>query len=92
MSGNVDNIAHIAVTTNLAAAMGVITALLFSKMSFGTWDIGMALNGALAGLVAITAPCAFVSPLSSVIIGGAAGIVVVLGVLLLDKLHIDDPV
>lgn len=92
MSGNVDNIAHIAVTTNLAAAAGVIIALLFSKMRFGTWDIGMALNGALAGLVAITAPCAFVSPLSSVIIGGAAGIVVVLGVLLLDKMHIDDPV
>ncbi|MBI4378684.1 MAG: ammonium transporter [Nitrospinae bacterium] len=92
MSGTVDNIAHIAVTTNLAAAAGVITALLFSKRMFGRWDIGMSLNGALAGLVAITAPCAYVSPLSSVIIGGAAGIVVVLGVLLLDKLHIDDPV
>jgi Amt family ammonium transporter len=52
----------------------------------------MSLNGALAGLVAITRPCASVSPLSAVIIGAAAGIIVVLSVLFFDKIRVDDPV
>jgi Amt family ammonium transporter len=58
----------------------------------GKPDLGMTINGCLAGLVAITAPCAFVSVSSSVIIGGAGGILVVLAVLFFDKVKIDDPV
>jgi Amt family ammonium transporter len=59
---------------------------------FGKPDLSMAMNGALAGLVGITAPCACVEPWAACIIGAISGIIVVLGVELLDKLHIDDPV
>lgn len=86
------DIARIAVNTNLAAAAGAILALFTSWIKFGKADAGMSLNGALAGLVAITAPCANVSPASSVIIGAAAGIVVVFSVLFFDLLKVDDPV
>jgi len=87
------SIATIAVTTNLAAAAGAVSALFYSWVRFGKPDPGMALNGTLAGLVAITAGCAFVSPLSAVIIGLAAGILVVVSVEFIDKvLNIDDPV
>ena len=58
----------------------------------GKPDLTMTLNGALAGLVAITAPCAFVSPASALVIGAIAGCIVVMGVLLLDRLGVDDPV
>ena len=85
-------ISHIAVTTNLAAAAGAITAMITAWIILGKPDAGMALNGALAGLVAITAGCAFVTPVSAAIIGALGGIVVVLSVLLLEKLRIDDPV
>ena len=86
-------IAHIAATTNIAAAGGAISAMLLYWAMFGKPDASMALNGALAGLVGITAGCAFVSLSSAVIIGLIAGILVVLGVLFLDRvLHIDDPV
>ena len=86
------SIAHIATTTNLAAAMGAIVAMITSWVLFKKPDVSMTLNGALAGLVAITAPCAFVSPSSSVIIGGIAGALVVFAVLFFDKVHLDDPV
>lgn len=87
------SIGRIAVTTNLAAAAGAFTALFTSWILMRKPDPSMALNGVLAGLVAITAPCASVSPLSSVIIGALAGILVVLSVLFIDKvLKIDDPV
>ena len=87
------SIATIAVTTNLAAATAAITAMFTAWARFGKPDTSMALNGALAGLVAITAPCASVSPLSAIIIGAIAGILVVLSVEFLDKvLHVDDPV
>ncbi|MBI2844312.1 MAG: ammonium transporter [Armatimonadetes bacterium] len=86
------SIAHIATTTNLAAAIGAIAAMATSWAMFKKPDVSMTLNGALAGLVAITAPCAFVSPVSSVIIGGAAGAIVVLAVVFFDKIHLDDPV
>ena len=66
----------------------MITAWIF----LGKPDAGMSLNGALAGLVAITAGCAFVTPVSAAIIGALGGIVVVLSVLLFEKLRIDDPV
>ncbi len=92
-SGTNLSTAVIAVTTNLAAAAGSITAMFFVWYKFGKPDISMTLNGALAGLVGITAGCANVSPMSALMIGGIAGILVVLSVEFLDKvLKIDDPV
>ena len=92
MGADAAPIAHIAVTTNLAAAAGAITAMITAWIFLGKPDAGMSLNGALAGLVAITAGCAFVTPVSAAIIGALGGIVVVLSVLLLERLRIDDPV
>ncbi|MDD5081270.1 MAG: ammonium transporter [Candidatus Omnitrophica bacterium] len=82
----------IAINTNLAAAAGGVTALFTVWKMFGKPDLSMAMNGALAGLVAITAPCAFVSPIAAIVIGGIGGILVVFGVVILDKMQIDDPV
>jgi Amt family ammonium transporter len=89
---NTSLIAHVCLTTNTAAAAGVLTATVTSWVLMGKPDLGMTLNGCLAGLVAITAPCAFVSVPSSIIIGAVAGFLVVVAVILFDKLHIDDPV
>ena len=87
------SIATIAVTTNLAAAAGAITAMLTVWFRHGKPDTSMTLNGSLAGLVAITAPCASVSPGSAIIIGAVAGVLVVLSVEFIDgTLKIDDPV
>jgi Amt family ammonium transporter len=86
------SIAMIFVTTNLSAAAGSILAMATSWIMFKKPDIGMTLNGALAGLVGITAGCANVSPTSSVMIGAISGILVVLSVVIIDKMHIDDPV
>jgi Amt family ammonium transporter len=86
------DIALIFVNTNLAAASGAVLAMITSWVRFGKPEVGMSLNGALAGLVAITSPCATVTPLSAVIIGAAAGILVVLSVLFWDKIKVDDPV
>jgi Amt family ammonium transporter len=86
------SIAIIAVTTTLAAAAGAITAMLATWIKYGKADVGMTLNGALAGLVGITAGCANVTPVSSVIIGGIAGVLVLFSVLFFDKIKIDDPV
>ena len=92
-SGTNLSIATIAVTTNLAAAAAAITAMFAAWKRFGKPDTSMALNGALAGLVGITAPCACVSPLSAILIGAVAGVLVVLSVEFIDKvLHVDDPV
>ncbi|MDO8648520.1 MAG: ammonium transporter [Candidatus Peregrinibacteria bacterium] len=85
-------IAHIALTTNLAAAAGSITALLMSWMLQRKPDLGMIINGTLAGLVAITAGCDGVSMLGALMIGGIAGIIVVPSVFAFDKMRIDDPV
>ncbi|MBN2657757.1 MAG: ammonium transporter [Spirochaetales bacterium] len=85
-------ISLVAINTNLAAAAGGILAMIMVWSITGKPDLSMALNGALAGLVAITAPCAFVSPWSSILIGAVGGVLVVLASLLLDKLKIDDPV
>ncbi len=85
-------IAHIATTTNTSAAAGVVAATLTAWMFWGKPDLTMSINGAIASLVAITAPCAFVSLGSSLIIGLVAGILVVLSVLFFDRIHIDDPV
>ena len=84
--------AMVAVTTNLAAAAGALMAMTVAKLKFGTFDLSMTCNGALAGLVAITAPCAVVSPLCAVIIGLCAGMIVVFSVVGFDKCKIDDPV
>lgn len=90
-SANTD-IAMIFVNTNLAAATGAVFAMITSWTIFKKPDVGMSLNGALAGLVAITAPCANVTPSSSIIIGAVAGIIVVLSVMFFDRIKIDDPV
>jgi Amt family ammonium transporter len=85
-------ISVIAVNTNLAAVAGSATAMLFWTFVFGKPDISMACNGMLAGLVAITAPCAFVGSNSAIIIGILAGLLVCVGVLLNERvLKIDDP-
>jgi Amt family ammonium transporter len=85
-------IAVVAVNTNLAAVAGSATAMLIWYFMFGKPDITMACNGMLAGLVAITAPCAFVGPTSATIIGVLAGAVVCFGVLLNERVtKIDDP-
>lgn len=93
LSGTDQTIAHVAVTTTLAASTGAIGAMAVSWKWFGKPDPSMSLNGALAGLVGITAGTWIVSPLGAVIIGLVAGILVVLSVEFFDKvLHIDDPV
>jgi len=87
------NIALIAVTTNMAGCTGGVAAMVISWIRYGKPDVSMSLNGVLAGLVAITAGCANVSPASAMIIGLIAGVVVVYSVDFLDKvLKIDDPV
>jgi Amt family ammonium transporter len=86
------SIAMIAVNTNLAAAAGAVMAMVTSWIKFGKPEVGMSLNGALAGLVGITAGCANVSPGSAIVIGAVAGILVVLSVLFFDRIRIDDPV
>lgn len=86
------SIAMIFVNTNLSAAAGAIAAMLLSWAIFKKPDVGMSLNGALAGLVGITAGCANVSPSSSVVIGLLSGLLVVISVMLIDRAHIDDPV
>lgn len=86
------SIASIAVTTNLAAAAGAVLAMIVSWIKYGKADVSMTLNGALAGLVAITAGTAAVGNLSAVIIGAIGGIIVVYSVEFFDKLQIDDPV
>ncbi len=85
-------IALVAINTNLAAAAGGISAMITVWKTVGKPDLSMAMNGALAGLVAITAPCAFVEPWAAITIGAIGGVIVVYGVILLDKLQIDDPV
>lgn len=85
-------ISVIAVNTNLAAAAAAITAMFIMKSKTGRYDTGMTLNGAIAGLVAITAPCAWVESWAAVLIGIIAGIVVVYGVKFFDAIGVDDPV
>jgi Amt family ammonium transporter len=86
------DIARICVTTNTAAAMALLTSTIASAYLIGKPDLGMSINGCLAGLVAITAPCAYVSVASSAVIGAIAGVTVVLAVLFFDKVKVDDPV
>lgn len=85
-------IAHIVVTTNMACAAGLLGSTLTAWLWLGKPDFSMTVNGALGGLVAITAPCAFVSVWAAVVIGLVAGIIVVPSVVGFDRLKIDDPV
>jgi ammonium transporter, Amt family len=85
-------IGHIAVTTNTAAAFGAVAATVTAWIVLGKPDLSMILNGCLAGLVGITAPCAVVSVGGAAIIGAVAGVLVVFSVLFWDKLRVDDPV
>ncbi|MBN1125977.1 MAG: ammonium transporter [Sedimentisphaerales bacterium] len=87
------SIGYIAVTTNLAAAAGAIAAMFTAWIVMKKPDASMALNGALAGLVSITAPCDGVSPIGAILIGLAGGILVFFAVLFIDRvLKVDDPV
>ncbi|NLP15764.1 MAG: ammonium transporter [Clostridiales bacterium] len=89
---NPQDVAHIFITTNISAVAGVLTSTVVSWLLLGKPDLGMTINGCLAGLVGITAGCAYVSVLSSLIIGAIAGAIVVFAVLMFDKLKLDDPV
>ena len=85
-------IAHILVATNMGAVFGALTATITAWVLLKKPDFSMTLNGCLAGLVAVTAPCAFVTIGSSCVIGAIGGVLVVLAVLFFDKVKIDDPV
>ncbi|MBD2343517.1 ammonium transporter [Anabaena subtropica] len=82
----------VTVNTTLAAGAGALAALIFLYIRTGKWDLVYCLNGSLSGLVAITAACAYVAPWAAVLIGLTGGVLVVLGVDLIESLHIDDPV
>jgi len=86
------SVSKIFINTNLAAAGGVVAAIILSQILYKKVDLTMALNGALAGLVSITAEPLMPSPLSAIIIGAIGGIIVVLAVPMLDKFKIDDVV
>jgi Amt family ammonium transporter len=92
MAADPNAIAHVVMTTNTAAIAATLSSTVIAWIILGKPDLGMTLNGCLAGLVAITAPCAFVSISSSLIIGFAAGTLVVLAVIFFDRAEIDDPV
>ncbi len=90
--GDANAVANIFVNTNMAAAGGVVAALLTVRLIWGKADLTMALNGALAGLVAITAEPLTPSPMAATMIGAAGGILVVFSIITLDRMKIDDPV
>lgn len=92
MAADAVSIAHVATTTNVAAAAGTVSSMLAAWVFLKKPDLGITLNGALAGLVAITAGCAFVSVASSLVIGLVAGVLVVAAVVFFDRVRIDDPV
>lgn len=92
MAADGSAIAHIALTTNMAAAIGGVAATVTAWLYLGKPDLSMIINGILAGLVAITASCAWVNMGSAFIIGLIAGIIVVFSVTFFDRLGIDDPV
>jgi Amt family ammonium transporter len=92
MAADGASIAHVATTTNVAAAAGTLSSMIAAWVFLKKPDLGITLNGSLAGLVAITAPCAFVSVASALVIGLVAGVLVVAAVLFFDRVRVDDPV
>jgi len=90
--GEANAVALVFVNTNMAAAGGLVFALILSRFWFGKADLTMALNGALAGLVAITAEPLTPTPLAATLIGAVGGLIVIGSIVTLDKLKIDDPV
>ncbi|MGI9272488.1 MAG: ammonium transporter [Woeseiaceae bacterium] len=90
--GEANSVALVFVNTNMAATGGLVFALLLSRLWFGKADLTMALNGALAGLVAITAEPLTPEPIQAILIGAVGGLLVVGSIVTLDKLKIDDPV
>jgi Amt family ammonium transporter len=89
-----EGIGRVATNTTLAACAAGLAAmaLAYATVNKGKWDVSFTVNGFLAGLVAVTCPCYWVSPFGAVMLGGVAGLVVVLGVELLEWLRIDDPI
>ena len=92
MAADPNAIAHVAITTNTAAAFGGVAATVTAWLYLGKPDLSMIINGILAGLVAITASCAFVSVPASALIGVVGGVIVVFAVTVFDRIKIDDPV
>ncbi|MDR3742491.1 MAG: ammonium transporter [Terracidiphilus sp.] len=89
---DIAGIGRVSANTTLAACAAGLTAMMFAYFQTKKWDVGFTVNGFLAGLVAITCPCYWVSPTGSIILGGIAGVIVCLGVELLEYLRIDDPI
>jgi Amt family ammonium transporter len=89
---DMEGIGRIAANTTLAACAAGLSAMFFAYPKTKTWDVGFTVNGFLAGLVAITCPCYWVSPTGAILLGGIAGVIVVLAVDLLEYLRIDDPI
>ena len=87
-----EGIGRVAANTTLAACAAGLTAMTYGYILSKKWDVSFTVNGFLAGLVAITCPCYWVSPTGSIVLGGIAGVIVVLGVELLEYLRIDDPI
>jgi Amt family ammonium transporter len=87
-----EGIGRVATNTTLAACAAGLTAMLYAYIPNKKWDVSFTINGFLAGLVAITCPCYWVSPTGAILLGGVAGVVVVAGVELLEWLRIDDPI
>lgn len=92
MAADIESISRIVITTNSAAIAGILSSTIIAWIVLGKPDLSMTINGCLAGLVAITAGCAYVGVWSSLIIGAIAGILVVYAVIFFDKIKIDDPV
>ena len=85
-------IGRVSTNTTLAACAAGLTAMIYAYFLSKKWDVGFTVNGFLAGLVAITCPCYWVSPTGAIILGGVAGVIVCMGVELLEWLRIDDPI
>jgi Amt family ammonium transporter len=87
-----EGIGRVATNTTLSACAAGLTAMMYAYIPNQKWDVSFTINGFLAGLVAITCPCYWVSPTGAILLGGIAGVVVVVGVELLEWLRIDDPI
>src|SRR5678809_1188622 len=87
-----DGIGRVAANTTLAACAAGLAAMFFAYPKTKTWDVGFTVNGFLAGLVAVTCPCYWVSPTGAIVLGAIAGVIVVVAVDVLEYLRIDDPI